>query len=1144
MQNKNEITKRLPNRGKIAAAIAVIILMVAFVVAGAMLGIASDKAQPSAEAAYSSGSNGLIDSYYVRGALHRAENNSNYMFDDEMVFGLTFDSAITNIQTPISNAYLYTIAVDGDGNTFTASPQSGYQRTVLINNGYPSYDRSSKYWIYSAARPEKGYFSPYLYRFDLYPFLTSGSYELGKQYAVRVVMATTSGYFFSPEFRFTFNERTMPADPVQEGYTFNGWYYDEALTIPYAEGDTVYLDTELYPKFTINTYTVSYYIDGVQVFNGTLDYGTELTAPTVTGYNFAGWYRDASFTLTHNGTVTSDVTLYAKYTPKPFNVTVYGYEGVILTEQTKNYNTNFNLATLTIPNVVGHTFAGWYLDSDFQEATNNVFTVYDNIAIYAKYTLNTYTVTIYGLNGTVIMSEVMDYGEVIDTSEGPEIEGYTYIGMYEDQSYTIPFTGTMVTSNITAYAKFTPIMYEYHIYGFGGSELQEGYVAYGTDIDPLLLVAPAVPNRSFLGWYTDAELTSEYDAESLVTGDTSIYAKYSGISYTLTVYGPEGVISTQIFEDTLLVDAAILTAPEYDGLTFVGWYTNSSYTDSFGIGTTILTNTSIYAKYTGVEYTINLYGLLTTPIRTTTVVHGALINPADLTPPLDLGYTFYGWYTDPEFKNEFDPGAPVIFSLNVYAKYIRNHYLVSAYASVTAEVPFFTYDAYHGVQLTQRSLTLADKPGYTFLGWYSDRDLTISVSFPLNITSVINLYPKYAINEYRYNIFGFNSQLLHTGLLNHGDIIPASNFVAPAIEGYTFAGWYRDSSLTTPYSTNATLTSAVNVYGKYTLKKCSVTVYGFGGIVTYSGSVDYGTTVPAAALHVNQVSGYTFAGYFVGQAGSSSVFSANSGIYADTEVYLNYNKNRYHYQIIGFDNEVLSSGDVYYGDTIPAVTAPVVSGYAFVDWYSDPSFVSTYSFAAPMRENLWIYAKYSAEVYTYAFLDSVDQATISSGTYIYGNTVSLPTARSHEGYIFNGWFFANSETPYDINLKYHYDYVVEAKYTRITYTYTLTSEHDYSYTGIVNHGEAIPTPTAPAVTGYVFEGWYTDSGYTAAYDFSTPVTADISLYGKYVIDPNITYASDASAFAQHFADYWYIYTVVGVAVLAVGVFFGIKKARR
>lgn len=50
----------------------------------------------------------------------------------------------------------------------------------------------------------------------------------------------------------------------------------------------------------------------------------------------------------------------------------------------------------------------------------------------------------------------------------------------------------------------------------------------------------------------------------------------------------------------------------------------------------------------------------------------------------------------------------------------------------------------------------------------------------------------------------------------------------------------------------------------------------------------------------------------------------------------------------------------------------------------------------------------------------------------------------------------------------------------------------------VKKGALLTAPTAPAKTGYVFDGWYTDKALTAKYDFATPVTKAFTLYAKWV----------------------------------------------
>lgn len=54
-------------------------------------------------------------------------------------------------------------------------------------------------------------------------------------------------------------------------------------------------------------------------------------------------------------------------------------------------------------------------------------------------------------------------------------------------------------------------------------------------------------------------------------------------------------------------------------------------------------------------------------------------------------------------------------------------------------------------------------------------------------------------------------------------------------------------------------------------------------------------------------------------------------------------------------------------------------------------------------------------------------------------------------------------------------------------------------------GDKISAPTPPTAEGYTFGGWYTDAACTKAYDFSSAVTQDITLYAQWLKD----YSTDA-----------------------------------
>ena len=119
----------------------------------------------------------------------------------------------------------------------------------------------------------------------------------------------------------------LPEDPVApEGYHFVGWYYDEAFTKPYKEGDVITADTNLYAKFEKDTYKVTYIVNGKQYVVSEVAYGDPINNTVPTGIDetnvFSGWFTDAACTQAFDFTQTtsSDITLYATIKLKTYDV--------------------------------------------------------------------------------------------------------------------------------------------------------------------------------------------------------------------------------------------------------------------------------------------------------------------------------------------------------------------------------------------------------------------------------------------------------------------------------------------------------------------------------------------------------------------------------------------------------------------------------------------------------------------------------------------------------------------------------------------------------------------------------------------------------------------------------------------------------
>ena len=68
-------------------------------------------------------------------------------------------------------------------------------------------------------------------------------------------------------------------------------------------------------------------------------------------------------------------------------------------------------------------------------------------------------------------------------------------------------------------------------------------------------------------------------------------------------------------------------------------------------------------------------------------------------------------------------------------------------------------------------------------------------------------------------------------------------------------------------------------------------------------------------------------------------------------------------------------------------------------------------------------------------------------------------------------------------------------------TYTVTFVDNVSYTtdqtAKVTSGQKVTKPADPTLKGYEFKGWFTDAGLKKPYDFSKPVTGDLTLFAKW-----------------------------------------------
>ena len=253
------------------------------------------------------------------------------------------------------------------------------------------------------------------------------------------------------------------------------------------------------------------------------------------------------------------------------------------------------------------------------------------------------------------------------------------------------------------------------------------------------LTAPTVEGYTFDGWYADAAHTTEFDFSTPITGDTTIYAKWTANDYYVSFFTEHGdpPTSQNVKYNGTAKDPGKLSA---EGYTFIGWYTDATYSTKFDFTKPIKHNTTVYAKWTANDYEVSFiteHGK--TPTSQNVKYNGTATNPGELT---EDGYTFIGWYTDDTYDTEFDFTQPIKSNTPVYAKWTAKDYEVS-FITEHGNAPTSQNVPYNEPATDPGELTAE---GYTFIGWYADEAHKTKFDFSTPITGDTKVYAKWEKN--------------------------------------------------------------------------------------------------------------------------------------------------------------------------------------------------------------------------------------------------------------------------------------------------------------------------------------------------------------------------------------------------------------
>jgi len=317
---------------------------------------------------------------------------------------------------------------------------------------------------------------------------------------------------------------------------------------------------------------------------GTFVKGSSVTvnATANSGYSFINWTLNGtpvSTTPSYQFTMDGNKALVANFSFQ-FAVVLSSNpaEGGITTGA-GSYTAGANVTVTATPNT-GYSFVNWTegLTIASTEA-NYAFQLNASRNLVANFKLNTYTLTVVALNGTVLkvpLQTTYNYGTVVNLTATPNT-GFSFVSWTGDATGLVNATSVTMNSNKTVTANFTAVVvntYTLNVTAVNGTVLKvPSKTAYNSGEIVVLTATPAT-GYVFSSWSGDA--TGSLNPVSVtMNSNKNVTANFTAVvanTFTLNVIANNGTVSKNpnlvFYPSGSNVE---LNATPNPGFKFTGW---------------------------------------------------------------------------------------------------------------------------------------------------------------------------------------------------------------------------------------------------------------------------------------------------------------------------------------------------------------------------------------------------------------------------------------------------------------------------------------------------------------------------------------------------------------------------------------------
>ena len=424
-----------------------------------------------------------------------------------------------------------------------------------------------------------------------------------------------------------------------------------------------------------------------------------------------------------------------------------------------------------------------------------------------------YTVTFETDGGSVIEPQMVNDGGYATYPGTPEKEGFLFKGWYLNVEQEIEYLFNLpVHSNITLYAKWDKIQ---NIVSFEseGQIVHTETVYYGDTVSK-----PATPTNeghTFLGWFTDDTFSTQFEFDTEIKSDITLYAGWKANTYTVIFDANGGRPETQSFEveygkTISRSDVTTPSWPEENKFEFYQWCTNVNLTSGFNFSSPIKQDMTIYARWREIEtYTITFSyeneNHYTTTFEQIVAEDELPQRPED---PVRPGYTFRGWFED-DFSTPFNFDRKLYSDVTVHGLWDTNEYTLTLDTCGGPELDKVTVKYFN--PFWEQIPWNVIREGYKFAGWYYEPTYETPVQKDdiVEVKSDFTIYAKWNPVEITVTFSTGSSSTTTTATVNYGDTVTRPE--DPTANNKVFTGWYEDENLTIPFDFDKPIESTENI---------------------------------------------------------------------------------------------------------------------------------------------------------------------------------------------------------------------------------------------------------------------------------------------------------------------------------------------